>query len=160
MWQHTTVAKGLRSSVEQTLKPSMCILICSTYNVKVPVNYQELKEAVVAFKSNGVIPIAFNCKAEGSYLYQNMAMMIGGKAAIEEPISGKQINPCFITAMEYMKELYELDAFPEDMYTKRVWKETPVYRKEAPCSSRLWLNRLKKSEMYKTFHSQNIDEGG
>jgi raffinose/stachyose/melibiose transport system substrate-binding protein len=119
MWQHTTVGEKIYGlPVEQIFEALYVnVDLFERYNVKIPTNYPELKEAVVAFRSNDVIPIAFNCKAEGSYLYQNMAMMIGGKSAIEEPISENQINPCFITAMEYMKELYELDAFPEDMYT-------------------------------------------
>ncbi len=86
-------------------------------DIQIPQNYEELKEAVTRFRSVGIIPIAFNCRAEGTYLYQNIAMMIGGKEAIENPISEGQINPCYIKAMNVMKELYEMGAFPDNVFT-------------------------------------------
>lgn len=86
------------------------------YGVKIPVTYEELKSAVKTFRENGIIPIAFNCKAEGTYLYQNMAMMIGGKEAIENPIENQTVNACYIKALNKMKELYDLGAFPEDLF--------------------------------------------
>lgn len=87
------------------------------YHVNIPENYEELKLAVIQFREYGIIPIAFNCKAEGTYLYQNIAMMIGGKDAIENPIVDGAIHPCYIEAMNVMKELYQLGAFPEDLFT-------------------------------------------
>lgn len=87
------------------------------FHVAIPQNYDELKQAVIQFRENGIIPIAFNCKSEGTYLYQNIAMMIGGKDAIENPIVDGKIHPCYIEAMNIMKELYQLGAFPENLFT-------------------------------------------
>lgn len=84
------------------------------YNVKVPRDYQELKSAVVKFKQYGIIPIAFNCKAEGTYLYQNIIARLGGREGTENPIENGKVNRCYIDAMNYVKELYSMGAFPQD----------------------------------------------
>jgi raffinose/stachyose/melibiose transport system substrate-binding protein len=84
------------------------------YNVKVPVTYQELKDAIIVFRKNNIIPIAYNASAEGSYIYQNMVAGLGGNKGVEEFISKKKINKYYLDAMKYMKELYDMDAFPDD----------------------------------------------
>lgn len=83
------------------------------YNVDVPNNYDELLQAVKTFRENGITPIAFNCKPEGSYLYQNIAMSLGGKN-VEHPFQNGNIDPCYIKAMYIMKDLFNLGAFPEN----------------------------------------------
>lgn len=84
------------------------------FNVKIPRTYEELITAIKVFKDNDIIPIAYNDTSEGSYIYQNMVMKIGGKEAVEHPFDEDgNIKKCFIEAMYYMKELYHLGAFPE-----------------------------------------------
>ena len=87
------------------------------YHVKIPTTYQELLEAIDIFKANGMIPIAYNQTAEGSYLYQNMVMKLGGKEDVEHPFepNGK-LKGCFKEGMYYLKELYDRGAFPENWY--------------------------------------------
>ncbi len=88
------------------------------YQVKVPTTFEELLEAVTIFKANGIVPIAYNSTPEGSYLYQNIIMKLGGKEDIEEPFDeAGEIKPCFREGMQYMKLLYEQGAFPEDLFT-------------------------------------------
>jgi raffinose/stachyose/melibiose transport system substrate-binding protein len=87
------------------------------YNVKIPDTYEDLKDAIRAFRSAGVIPIAYNSTPEGTFIYQNIVMKLGGKADTENPYSEGFINKCYIDAMNYMKELYELGAFPENAFT-------------------------------------------
>ena len=84
------------------------------YDVKEPANYKELKDAVTAFKKNGIIPIAYNSTAEGSYIYQNMIASLGGSQGVEEYLVDGKINKCYIDAMKYMKELNDMGAFSED----------------------------------------------
>jgi len=84
------------------------------YNVKIPENYEELKTAIQTFRANGIIPIAYNSSAEGSYLYQNMVASLGGSKGIEESIVDGKINKYYIEAMKYVKELYDMKAFPKD----------------------------------------------
>lgn len=85
------------------------------YHVKIPTNFEELLDAVETFKQNGIIPIAYNQTAEGSYIYQNMVMKLGGKEDVEHPFdqNGK-IKPCFLEGMQYMKTLYDAGAFPDN----------------------------------------------
>lgn len=87
------------------------------YNVKVPRTYDDLKQAVIDFKKNGVIPIAFNATAEGTYLYQNIVARLGGKENVERPFINGVPNKCYVDAMEYVKELYQMGAFPSDSFT-------------------------------------------
>lgn len=88
------------------------------YDVKVPTTFEELLEAVEIFRSHNIIPIAYSQTSEGSYIYQNMVMKLGGKEDVEQPFdaSGK-IKPCYIEGMYYMKQLYEAGAFPKYLYS-------------------------------------------
>lgn len=83
------------------------------YKVEIPKNYDDLLDAVKIFRKNGITPIAFNCKPEGSYLYQNIAMSLGGKN-IEHPFTDDKIDPCYIKAMYVMRDLFNLGAFPKN----------------------------------------------
>lgn len=85
------------------------------YNVKVPGNFDDLKQAVIEFKSHDVIPIAYNSLAEGTFIYQNILASLGSKQEVENPFSGGSVSRCYIDAMVYMKELYQMGAFPSDM---------------------------------------------
>nr|WP_302597563.1 extracellular solute-binding protein [uncultured Cellulosilyticum sp.] len=88
------------------------------YDVKIPTTFEELLEAVKIFKANGIIPIAYNSTPEGSYLYQNIIMKLGGKEDVEHPFDNEgNMKPCFLEGMKYMKILYENGAFPEDIFT-------------------------------------------
>jgi raffinose/stachyose/melibiose transport system substrate-binding protein len=61
------------------------------------------------FSSRGVIPVAYNYQAEGTYLYQNIVAQMGG-------LSGNGNTRIYKEGMEKMKELYDRRAFPEDAY--------------------------------------------
>ena len=88
------------------------------YDVKVPTNFEELLNAVAVFKENGIIPIAYSQTPEGSYIYQNIVMKLGGKRGVEEPFDANgKIKSCYIEGMYYMKQLYEAGAFPAQLYT-------------------------------------------
>ena len=87
------------------------------YKVKIPKTYDELKTAISVFKENGIIPIAYNSSAEGSYIYQNMIASLGGSKGVEESIVNGKINKNYIEAMKYIKELYDMKAFPVDYMT-------------------------------------------
>jgi raffinose/stachyose/melibiose transport system substrate-binding protein len=81
--------------------------------VKIPQNYKDLVDAVKTFRKNNVIPIAFNCMPEGSYLFQNIAMSLGGKA-VENPIKNGVVDKSYINAMYIMRNLYKMGAFPDN----------------------------------------------
>ncbi len=81
------------------------------YHVEVPKDYTGLVKAINAFKSHKIIPIAFNCKPEGSYIYQNIAMSLGGKK-LEHPIINGEVCEPYIEAMKTMKDLFNMGAFP------------------------------------------------
>lgn len=97
------------------------------YKVKEPTNYNELKEAIGIFNQNGIIPIAYNSTAEGSYIYQNMVASLGGQDGVYNYLEGNKINKCYIDAMKYMKELYDLKAFPKDYITLKSYERNELF---------------------------------
>ncbi len=118
MWDYTTYNKRIYGLPFEKIYEGLFINkgLFEVYNVKVPTTYEELKDAIKIFKQNDVIPIAYNCSAEGTYIYQNIAAMLGGKDAIQHPIRNGKVNPAYIQAMKYMQELYNLGAFPYKPY--------------------------------------------
>ena len=119
MWYHTSFGNRIYGLPLELIFEGMYINtdLFDKYAIEIPQNYEQLKAAVIGFKENNIVPIAFNCKAEGTYIYQNIAMMLGGKEAIENPVVNGSIQPCYIEAMNIMKELYKLGAFPDDLFT-------------------------------------------
>ncbi|MFA9398707.1 MAG: ABC transporter substrate-binding protein [Clostridiaceae bacterium] len=91
--------------------------IFEEYNVDIPKDYYDLVEAVKTFNDSDIIPIAYNATPEGTYLYQNIVMKLGGKYDVENPYYNGEIKSNYIEAMYYMKELYDLGAFPENAFT-------------------------------------------
>lgn len=88
------------------------------YNIKVPTDFDELLDAVKAFRKVDIIPIAYNLTPEGSFIYQTMLVQIAGKYDTENPIRRDgSVKKGYIQAMYHMRELYELGAFPEDAFT-------------------------------------------
>lgn len=83
------------------------------YDIKIPETYEELKQAVIAFKTHNIIPIAYNSLAEGTFLYQNIVADLGGGDAVRNPICNGRVKDCYIKGMYIMKELYDLGAFPD-----------------------------------------------
>ena len=82
----------------------------SLYDVAPPTNFEELLEAVRIFKAHDIIPIAYNATPEGSYIYQNIVMKLGGKEDVENPFNPDgTIKKCFIDGMYYiMKQAHFL----------------------------------------------------
>jgi raffinose/stachyose/melibiose transport system substrate-binding protein len=119
MWKDVTLDKKIYGLPVEIIFEGLFINkdLFDKYHVTVPQNYDELKTAVTIFRKNNIIPIAYNSTAEGTYIYQNMALSIGGKNAIEQPFTLGKINSCYITAMQLMRELYSLEAFPTDEFT-------------------------------------------
>jgi raffinose/stachyose/melibiose transport system substrate-binding protein len=130
MWHHTTFGGRIYGLPVEIIFEGLFINadLFEAYDVKKPADYEELKAAVAAFRENGVIPISFNCKAEGTYIYQNMAMMLGGRDAIENPIRDGTVEKCYIEALERLCELYEMGAFPDDLFTMTSVERNNLFR--------------------------------
>lgn len=115
------------------------------YNVPLPEDFQMLKEAVRVFKQNGIIPIAYNVTPEGSYIYQNMVAQLGGSKDVEDPFDKQgQIKGSFIEAMYKMRELYDLGAFPEDLFLLDDLKRNQLFieNKAAMIVQGSWYNSI------------------
>lgn len=83
------------------------------YRIKVPENMDELFYAIESFNRVGIVPIAYNSTAEGSFIYQNLIAAIGGNK-IE--VDNKLLEESMISSMKIMVDLYNKNAFPKNFY--------------------------------------------
>ncbi|MBN2222996.1 MAG: carbohydrate ABC transporter substrate-binding protein, partial [Vallitaleaceae bacterium] len=92
--------------------------ILEKLNLEIPSTYEDLKNLIIPLRDAGYIPIAYNDTPEGSFLYQNMVMSLAGKEGVENPYhSNGSLHEAFGKALYYMKELYELGAFPLNAFS-------------------------------------------
>lgn len=119
MWQYVTFDNRVYGLPVEIIFEALFVNrdIFEMYELEVPATYDQLLKAVRVLRGKGVVPIAYNSEAEGSYLYQNLVMMLGGKEGVENPIREGRVSDCYIQAMYLMRELYQNGAFPEDYYT-------------------------------------------
>lgn len=120
MWSYTTYNERIYGLPFEIIFECMFVNrdLFKKYNVKIPENFDELKEAVFIFNRNNIIPIAFNTEAEGTYFYQNLVPVVGGKDGTEVPFTeGRKIKQSHIVALNLIKELYDIGAFPKECFT-------------------------------------------
>ncbi len=119
MWDYTTQNNRIYGLPVEVIFECMFINrdLFTKYSIPVPQDFEGLKSAVLRFRAHAVVPIAFNTYSEGTYLYQNLVAVIGGKEDTEYPFSEGNVKPCYVTAMRYVKELYDMGAFPQDCFT-------------------------------------------
>jgi len=113
------------------------------YHVKIPENYDELLEAIETFNKHKIIPIAYNSTPEGSFIYQNMIVQLAGKYGTEHPIKRDgTIKEGYLEAMYKMREMYQMNAFPEDAFTLDDASRNAlfVYKKAAMIVQGSWFN--------------------
>jgi raffinose/stachyose/melibiose transport system substrate-binding protein len=84
---------------------------------------------------------------EGSYLYQNIAVSLGGKA-VEKPISNGKVNKCYINAMKIMQRLFKMDAFPDNCFTMESNERDDLFlnKKAAMITQGSWFTDKCKSK--------------
>ena len=119
MWDYTTQDGKIYGLPVEVIFECMFINrdLFDKYSIPVPQDFEGLKSAVLSFREHDIVPIAFNTYSEGTYLYQNLVAVIGGKRDTEYPFSRNTVKSCYITAMQYVKELYDMKAFPVDCFT-------------------------------------------
>lgn len=118
MFEYTTYEGKIYGLPIETIFEALFINVdlFEKHNVKIPENYEELKDAIVAFRRAGIDPIAYNSFAEGTYLYQNMIALLAGKEIAENP-AHPEFGTYYKKALEYMLEMYRMEAFPKDAFT-------------------------------------------
>lgn len=119
MWDYTTYEGKIYGLPVEVIFECLFVNkdLFNKYKIKVPETFDELKTAITAFNNHGIIPIAYNTAAEGTFIYQNIIAMLGGRADAETPFENGRVKNCYIEAMKYVKELYDLGAFPSDSFT-------------------------------------------
>lgn len=85
------------------------------HGIKVPENYDELLEAVKAFRAKGIDPIAVGGKDlwPSMFYYNALALREGGSQLSLDALSGNASfeDPAFVRAAEKLQELASADAF-------------------------------------------------
>jgi raffinose/stachyose/melibiose transport system substrate-binding protein len=119
MWAYTTYDGRIYGLPVEVIFECLFINkdLFTQYHVPIPQTYDQLKDAVEVFRRHYIIPIAFNTYAEGTYLYQSIIALLGGKEDVENPFKDGRVKKCYIDALKYVKELYDLGAFPQEYFT-------------------------------------------
>ncbi len=118
MWMYTTYEEKIYGLPFETIFEALFINkdLFEQCSAPIPETYADLKRAVDIFRENGIIPIAYNSLAEGTYLYQNILSVLAGKDIIENPFA-EEAGEYFKKAMELTRELYKMGAFPGECFT-------------------------------------------
>lgn len=85
--------------------------------LEVPSTYGEWKEMIPVLKSNEIVPIAFNLSDNELMLYQAIVAKLGGKFYSGNIEENGTFNENYVTAAYYLKELYQLGAFPDNLFS-------------------------------------------
>ncbi len=84
--------------------------IFEMYDVEAPETFEDLCILSRMFANKGIVPIAYNYEAEGTYLYQNIIAQLGGKEGVEN------VDECYRDALYKMYILYDIRAFSDEAY--------------------------------------------
>ncbi|WAM33590.1 ABC transporter substrate-binding protein [Caldicellulosiruptor morganii] len=119
MWKYVTWNGKIYGLPFETIVECLFVNkdIFEKYNLKMPENFAQLKDVCKKLRSYGIVPIAFNAQPEGTYIYQNLIVAIGTKQEVESPLKDHKISQPYIKALDYLKELYKIGAFPDNYYT-------------------------------------------
>lgn len=162
MWTYTTQDDRIYGLPVEIIFEAMYINkdLFEKYKVQVPKNYEQLKKAIVEFKRHNIIPIAYNSSPEGSYIYQNIIAELGGKNGVKLPFRDMKIKDCYIKAMDYMKELYSMGAFPDNAsFLSNNERNNKFKRKEAAMivQGSWFIGEYKDSKGKMTEEGKNIE---
>ena len=83
---------------------------------KAPANYAELKALIPRLRKHGIVPFAANISNKGLLTYHYISAVLGGSFNSANVTSGGIPNEYYDSAMDYMKELYDMKAFPDNMF--------------------------------------------
>ena len=123
--------------------------VLSDVGVSIPQTYEQLKEIIPVLRSKNIVPIAFDMSDDGLLLYRCIASMLGGKLNASNVSSSGAPNEYYIRAADYIKELYNMGAFPKDLFA--------ITKKQ--CDNLFLSKKAAFIVRYSEF-SENIDESG
>lgn len=84
----------------------------SENGLKIPETYEDIKASIPVFNSKNITPIACAFSDEPHYLIETFILSTGGKEGHSNPFDAS-----WATALNYIKELYDLGAFTKDALT-------------------------------------------
>lgn len=85
------------------------------YNLELPTDWEKLTKAIETFEQNGVTPFALALGHIPHFFIEHMFLTAGGvEALLERPGAGDATPESWIKALNILKELYDMGAFPKD----------------------------------------------
>ena len=111
-WEYCTVDGKIYGLPVEIIYEGLFInkKIFNKYDVEPPETFEDLCILVRMFANKGIVPIAYNYEAEGTYIYQNIIAQLGGKDGVEN------VDECYRDALYKMERLYDLRAFSDEAY--------------------------------------------
>ncbi len=85
------------------------------YGLELPTTWENLEKAVKTFKENGIVPFALALGHIPHFFIEHMFMTAGGvEALLERPSSADEVPESWVKALNVLKDLYDMGAFPDD----------------------------------------------
>ena len=91
--------------------------ILNECSLKIPTTFEELKASIPVLRSYGYIPFAMDISETGLLLYKAIAAKLGGKFYSDFLQKDGVLNENYVRAGEYVQILYELGAFPDNLFS-------------------------------------------
>src|SRR5699024_6453782 len=90
--------------------------IFDKYDLDLPKDWDSFTTAIDTLNENDVIPIADSLGNEPHYVWENSVLASGGADCHAKGLDDG-VPDCYVDGLNLIKDLYEMDAFPEDTLT-------------------------------------------
>lgn len=119
VWRSVTVDGNVYALPLETIYAAMFVNVdvLEQCGLEVPSTYEEWMEMIPVLKGEGIVPIAFHFADNELMLYQAIVAKLGGRFYSENIVENGTYNENYIAAATYLKELYQLRAFPDNLFT-------------------------------------------
>jgi len=91
--------------------------VLKSVGLSIPTTFDELKADIPILRAHSITPIAFSISENGLLLYKCIAASLGGKFNACYIYSNGSLNEYYSKASEYVKKLYNMNAFPSNLFT-------------------------------------------
>lgn len=101
--------------------------VLTNLGLSVPNTYNELVAQIPVLLKNDIVPIAMDISDNGMLLYKAITASLAGTFNIDYIYDSQKINPYYIKAGEYVKQLYEMNAFPKNLFSISEYEKDDLF---------------------------------
>ncbi len=119
VWRYVTYEGEIYALPLENIYAAMFVNVdlLNRYGLGIPATYEDWKKMIPVLKAEGIIPIAFNLSDNELMLYQAIVAKLGGRFYSDDIEKNGAYNEYYAAAAEYLKELYQLGAFPDNLFS-------------------------------------------